>query len=103
MNSIKINMNDNLQEKKILTFKFDNPDKKLIINQTKNLSLNSIIQLNKINIEKKKELCLIQQKQKENEEEIKKLKEIQKNQQKEILLIKKNNEEKDKEISRLRY
>ncbi len=104
MNSIEINdMNDNLQEKKIVTFKFDVPDKKLIINQNKNLSLNSIIQLNKINVEKKKELCLIQKKQKENEEEIKKLKEIQKNQQKEILLIKKNNEEKDKEISRLRY
>ena len=93
-------------EKKIVNFNIEKPDNKLKLYKTKInnniLSLDSIIQLHNIEHQKKKEIELIKQKQKEKDEEINKLKEIQLNQQIEFLMIKKFNEEKDKELKRLK-
>ena len=93
-------------EKKIVNFNIEKPDNKLIVykNRINNniLSLDSIIQLQIIEQQKKKEIELIKQKQKEKDDEINKLKEIQLNQQIEFLMIKKCNEEKDKELKRLK-
>ena len=101
---IRINSrNDKIISKKLVTFKFDTFDKKININNNNNnISLDSIIKLQKIEAQKKKEIQLIQQKQKEKEEEIKKLKEIQINQEIEFLIVKKFNEEKEKEIKKLK-
>ena len=101
---IRINSrNDKIISKKLVTFKFDTFDKKININNNNNnISLDSIIKLQKIETQKKKEIQLIQQKQKEKEEEIKKLKEIQINQEIEFLIVKKFNEEKEKEIKKLK-
>ena len=67
------------------------------------LSLDSIIQLHNIEHQKKKEIELIKQKQKEKDEEINKLKEIQLNQQIEFLIIKKYNDEEWNKIYQKRF